>query len=76
MLCIKCGGTKKRRTIGFVMVNCNCDQNLVKSTDKKVLKIDKKAESYKTAIKEIMALDSNITQKQAEKMFKESYQKV
>ena len=66
MICIRCGGTGKYFGNGMMLTNCACDDKI----------IDKKSGAYAKAIKEIKKLDKNIDDAKAEKLFKETFDKV
>lgn len=74
-LCIRCGGTKEYKGLGFMMRDCE----LCKANDTIAVKdivIDKRSKSYKTAIKELMDLNSTLTRIDAEKLFAQTYDRV
>lgn len=78
MLCPKCGGTGEYLGNGMIITNCEmCDDFSVKSaSSKKDIPVDRKSKSYKKAIKEIMAINPDITHEEAVKMFDKAYNKV
>lgn len=72
MLCYRCGGTGKYLGNGMMMTDCTlCDDGKV--IEKSAPKIDRKSKSYQTAIKEIMAINPDITRAEAVKMFDKAY---
>jgi hypothetical protein len=75
-LCIRCGGSGKYFGNGMIMTDCNlCDEDGPIEQKKELPKIDRKSKSYKTAIKDIMALNPTITKQEAVNMFDEAYSK-
>jgi len=64
---------------GMIMANCHlCDDEGDIIPNKSVPKldaIDRKSESYKTAIKDIMDINPGIKKKDAVKMFDDAYEK-
>ncbi len=76
-ICIKCYDTGEYLGQGMMMAVCDVCYPPKKATPHSIPKeeIDRKSDSYKTAIKEIMDLNPSITKKQAVKMFDEAYDK-
>lgn len=75
MLCYRCGGTGRYLGNGMMMTDCTLceDGKVIEKSDPKV---DRKSKSYQTAIKEIMAINPEITRAEAVKMFDKAYDKV
>ena len=67
MTCLRCGGSGKYIGQGMMSTKCDCKELEV---------VDKKGSIYKKAIEEIKALDDNIDDAKAEKMFNDAYKKV
>ena len=75
MLCYRCGGTGRYLGNGMMMTDCNlCKDG--KLEDESTPKIDRKSQSYKQAIKEIMDINPDISRAEAVKMFDKAYDKV
>ena len=77
-ICIRCCGTGKYLGNGMMMTDCElCNNNYTMSNHKPIPidKIDRKSDSYKAAIKEIMELNPKISRKDAIKMFNDAYVK-
>lgn len=84
MICYRCGGSKKFMGNGMVMMTCyNCDErgievkkevdSLIQNIDVPEAPVDRQSASYKKAITEIMALNPNISRKDAVKIFDKEY---
>jgi hypothetical protein len=82
--CIRCCGTGKYLGNGFIMTTCTlCDEdgfmipidkeNLNES--KPQIKLDRRSESYRKAIKDIMVASPTLTRQEAIKLFDEAYSK-
>jgi hypothetical protein len=80
MLCYRCGGTGKYLGNGMMMSDCRiCDddgQIKALKQDSAHVKIDRRSQSYKDSIKEIMQLNPDISRAEAVAMFDEAYDKV
>jgi hypothetical protein len=84
-LCIRCCGTGRYLGNGMMMTNCTlCDEHghMISSKEEKVAyksaansSLDKRTNSYKNAIKELMNTDQKLTKKEAEKLFENAYNK-
>lgn len=73
-LCVRCSGTGKYRDHGFMIVDCTlCDED--STSEIPLAKINRKSASYKKAIKDIMAINPDISREDAVKMFDEAYVK-
>ena len=77
MLCIKCGGTGEYLGNGMIITNCNaCDgESFKKKTITSKTPINRKSKSYQDAIKDIMAINPDISREDAVKMFDKAYNK-
>lgn len=77
--CIRCCGTGKYLGQGFIQTHCTlCNENGMipdEKTEVPLSKIDRRSESYKKAINDIMATNSSLTRKEAVKLFNEAYEK-
>ncbi|HEX4044671.1 MAG TPA: hypothetical protein VHZ76_03280 [Gammaproteobacteria bacterium] len=75
MLCLRCGGTGEYRGQGMMMKDCElCTSLPVKPIKEPPIdSIDKKSPEYKTAIKQIMALNKDLTKADAVKLFEKTY---
>ncbi len=76
--CIRCLGNGQYMGNGFMMTDCTlCDGNggdpVTASTSDKVASIDRRAASYKKAIKDIMSSNSTLNYKDAVKLFDDAY---
>lgn len=71
-LCIRCNGTGKYLGIGMIKVDCNLCNEKEQMLPPAIDKLDRKSESYKKAVKEIMVV-SKVKRKEAVKMFDEAY---
>lgn len=82
MLCYRCNGTGKYLGNGMMQTDCNICDGLTGTTGAKDsiatkdVKIDRRSQSYKDSIKEIMALNPDLTKEDAVKLFDETYNKV
>lgn len=79
MFCKQCAGSGK--VFGNGMVSQDCKRCLgtghyVESSESTSRFIDKRSKHYKSAIKEIMELNPDITHSQATKMFDDAYNDV
>lgn len=74
-LCIRCNGTGTYLGNGFMLTDCelcnNSDHEINEAPS--LDKIDRKSKSYQKAIKDIMAINPNISRQEAVKMFDEAY---
>lgn len=82
--CIRCCGTGKYLGNGFIMTTCTlCDEdgymipveNKNLNASKPSIKLDRRSESYRKAIKELMNTNSSLTRQEAVKLFDEAYSK-
>ncbi len=80
--CYRCNGTGKYLGNGMINTDCDkCDDNgsLIDNKHTKIPeleKIDRRSQSYRDAIKDIMDLNPTISRLEAVKMFDETYNKV
>lgn len=75
MLCYRCQGSGKYLGNGMMMTKCLiCENGHVKEESSGV--IDRRSKSYITAIKDIMAINPEITREEAVKMFDKEYEKI
>ncbi len=77
MFCTRCSGTGKYLGNGMMIADCDlCDDGEIIERDiSPATKVDRKSKSYKTAIKEIMALNPEISRSEATEMFDKAYDK-
>jgi hypothetical protein len=76
MLCYKCGGTGEYLGNGMIITNCNvCDNEPRKKKSVSNAPINRKSRSYQEAIKDIMAINPDISREEAVKMFDKAYNK-
>ena len=82
--CIRCCGTGKYLGNGFIMTTCTlCDEDgyMITNNDKPAnlpkpqIKLDRRSESYRKAIKDIMLASPALTRQEAVKLFDEAYAK-
>lgn len=78
--CVRCNGNGEYMGQGFMMIDCElCDKSSFSDSLKKEApsldKINRNSKSYQKAIKDIMAINPDITRKEAIKMFDEAYMK-
>ena len=80
MICYRCCGTTRYLGNGMIETDCTIcvDGKIVEKKPKPIEdhKIDRKSKSYKTAIKDIMELNPDISKEDAVKMFDDAYDKV
>ena len=82
-VCYRCGGSKKFMGNGMVMMTCyHCDEQGRDPEVKKNLEapasiqsLDRRSQSYKKAIQDIMELNPLISRDEAVKIFDTEYQK-
>ncbi len=76
-VCFRCGGTGKFMGLGMIKVDCTLcdDDNMSVKASTALDKIDRKSASYKKAIKDIMAINPDITRDAAVKLFEQAYDK-
>jgi hypothetical protein len=74
-LCIRCGGSGMYLGNGMMMTDCElCNEEEYEQKEAPSLdKINRNSKSYQKAIKDIMAINPDITRKEAIKMFDEAY---
>lgn len=76
MFCDKCAGAGEILGNGMIKIECskcNGEGSYELEEISKKKRIDKKSKAYKDAIKEIMALNSNINREEAVKLFEKTY---
>lgn len=74
-VCDRCKGEGTYMGLGFMLTDCDvCDDGYEKESIS-LDKIDRSSKSYKKAIKDIMAINPDISQKDAVKIFDEAYVK-
>ncbi len=77
MLCQKCNGSGKFMGIGFVTLECPCDdeyESVKKSTSNEV-QIDKRSKSYREAITRLMS-ENDLSREEAIELFEEEFKKI
>jgi hypothetical protein len=85
-LCIRCGGTKKYLGNGFVITDCElCKSSSISTTNaynsnsnsnQDLSKIDRRSSAYKKAINDLLAINTDMSRKDAVKLFDDTYNKV
>ena len=76
MLCYRCGGTKKYLGNGMMLTDCNVCNKKYEPIEVSISKIDRRSESYRKAIKDIMSLNPTLSRIDAVKMFDSAYDKI
>ncbi len=75
-VCIKCHGKGSYLGNGMITVDCNlCNSEECEIEAPALDKINRNSKSYQKAIKDIMAINPDISRKEAIKMFDEAYVK-
>jgi hypothetical protein len=75
MLCYRCGGTGRYLGIGMMMTDCTVCIDEESELPYSEPEVDRKSKSYKKAIKDIMAINPDITRKEAVIIFDKAYKK-
>ena len=76
MLCKRCNGEGRYLGNGFMMTDCTfCSEEEQTNEAPSLDKINRKSKSYQKAIKDIMAINPDISRQEAVKMFDEAYVK-
>lgn len=75
-LCIRCSGSGKYLGNGMMMADCTLCDDDGNTIEVETPKIDRKSDSYKKAIKDIMLLNPSISRAEAVIMFDKAYDKV
>lgn len=76
IICTKCQGTGMYMGNGFVMMDCDsCQDEEPQIVKPSLTGVDRKSKSYQKAIKDIMALNSSMTRKEAITLFDKTYEK-
>lgn len=75
--CYRCGGSGRYMGNGMMMTDCTlCDGSEAPKIEAPPIdKINRNSKSYQKAIKDIMALNPDMSRKEAVKMFDEAYVK-
>lgn len=75
-LCIRCQGRGSYLGLGMITVDCNlCNGEEPEIEAPPIDKINRNSKSYQKAIKDIMALNPDMSRKEAVKMFDDAYVK-
>lgn len=83
--CIRCCGTGKYLGNGFIMTTCTlCDEDgymlpvvatTSSTTNNPKIKLDRRSESYRKAIKDIMVASPALSREEAVKLFDDAFNK-
>jgi hypothetical protein len=72
-VCTACYGSGELLGVGMINIDCHhCDGK----GKKEKIEIDKQSKSYKTAVKKIKALNSDISDDKAHEIFEDEFNKI
>ena len=74
-VCERCNGTGQYRGLGFMLTDCTLCNGEEEIKAPSLDKINRNSKSYQKAIKDIMAINPDISRKEAIKIFDDTYVK-